>query len=171
MEAAPRPSAEAPERAPAPPEAGHAASPERRPSAAESGNGSGTPRKTARRNAGGKDASAAPNRATAVEGPDLPEVYTVRFPAEIPKVFKRVGKELVHRGRVPAWWAAGVLKPLAGAIRGRFAPGMTVDVHPRGIYWKAVDLYAERRPTERAASELKEAHDRGALRDYGADRP
>ncbi|RMG19386.1 MAG: PEGA domain-containing protein [Deltaproteobacteria bacterium] len=106
-------------------------------------------------------------RTRRAEPPRLPRVAVARSRRDVLRILQQVEAELVLRGHLPRAQVKNITAPLARQLYTQLAPGEVTELYPRGLYWIAVDLFAEGRSPAQVASALRGAHYSGKAQSYG----
>lgn len=114
-----------------------------------------------------KPAPAAPAAvAPVVKKPRLPVSYTAHSVKDLARVLSVVESEAVATGAQPAEKVSRSTAALLDELTNAFAPGQSIELFPRGMYYLIVSQASKGVAPASIAQQLKAAHLRNELADY-----
>jgi len=104
--------------------------------------------------------------APVVKKPRLPVTYTAHSVKDLARVLSVVESEAVATGAQPAEKVARSTAALLDELTNGFAPGQSIELFPRGMYYLIVSQASKGVAPASIAQQLKAAHLRNELADY-----
>jgi len=104
-----------------------------------------------------------PPAVDSIAAPRLPKTHKVDKIKDLSRVLRIIEREVVDRGGVDASVAKGVTAKLARAAFDAYAPGKTITIRPRKMYYTIVKSARAGKSRGSIASKLRSLHESGKL--------